>query len=55
MIIKWNELALQQFESAIEWIEMDSPANAEKVKRAILLKIDELQHHPKSIRPISTS
>jgi plasmid stabilization system protein ParE len=46
IVIKWNKLALQQFESAIEYIELDSPTNAEKVKCGILSKIDELQHHP---------
>ena len=35
IVIKWNKLALQQFESAIEFIELDSSFNAEKVKRSI--------------------
>ena len=51
IVIKWNKLALQQFESAIEYIELDSPSNAERVKRSILSMIDELQHHPEMHAP----
>ena len=51
MVIKWNKLALQQFELAIEYIELDSAANADKVKRSILSAIDEVQRYPEMYPP----
>ena len=40
LIIKWNNKAIKHFDEAIEYIQLSSPANAEKVKREILLAID---------------
>ena len=44
--ITWDTLAITQFLNAMAYIENDSPSNAEKVKRQILLKIDALLKHP---------
>ncbi len=49
--IKWNKRALKQFDQAIEYIEEDSPKNADKVKNDILSKISELADHPQSHHP----
>lgn len=46
LVIQWNRQALKQFDKAIAYIENDSPANAEKFKRDILFKIDDLLKHP---------
>jgi plasmid stabilization system protein ParE len=51
LIIKWNRRAMNQFDEAIEYIENDSLANAEKVKEEILLKIDSLSQHPEKYNP----
>ncbi len=40
--IKWNKKTLNQFDEAIEHIEIDSSDNAEKVKEEILLTINSL-------------
>jgi plasmid stabilization system protein ParE len=40
--IKWNRRALKQFDDAIEHIESETPAGAEKVRNDILLRIDSL-------------
>lgn len=49
--IKWNKKAINQLDEAIEHIEIESPDNAEKVKEAILLKIDSLLKHPEKYNP----
>ncbi len=49
--IKWNKKAINQPDEAIEHIEIESPDNAEKVKEAILLKIDSLLQHPEKYNP----
>lgn len=49
--IKWNIRALIQFEDSILFIEEDSPANAKKVQKDILLKINELMKQPESHQP----
>lgn len=49
--IKWNRKALQQFDDAIAYIETSSPTNAEKVKRSILTRIDELLKYPERYNP----
>jgi plasmid stabilization system protein ParE len=46
--IKWNKRALKQFDQAIEYIEEDSPKNADKVKKDILSRISALADHPQS-------
>lgn len=51
MVIKWNKTALKQLENAIDFIEEESPLNAEKVKKAILLKINSLLQHPEKCSP----
>jgi plasmid stabilization system protein ParE len=49
--IKWNNRALKQFDQAIEYIEEDSPKNAEKVKQDILSRISKLADRPESHHP----
>lgn len=49
--IKWNRRALKQLDELIEYIEDDSPSNAEKVKNDILLKINALLERPESYKP----
>jgi len=49
--IKWNKRALKQFDQAIEYIEEDSPRNADKVKKDILSRISKLANHPQSHHP----
>jgi plasmid stabilization system protein ParE len=49
--IKWNKKALLRFDNAINRIEQDSPQNAEKVKKEILLTIDSLLQHPEKFNP----
>lgn len=49
--IKWNKKAINQLDEAIEHIEIESNDNAEKVKDAILLKIDSLLKHPEKYNP----
>ena len=51
MVIKWNKTALKQLENSISFVEQESPANAEKVKISILLKIDSLLKHPEKYSP----
>jgi plasmid stabilization system protein ParE len=46
--IKWNKRALKQFDQAIEYIEEDSPKNADKVKKDILSRVSKLADHPQS-------
>lgn len=33
LIIKWNNKAIKHFDEAIEYIQLSSPANAEKSKK----------------------
>ena len=40
--ITWTRSALLQLRKSIEYIRLDSPQNAEKVKQTILQKIKEL-------------
>ena len=49
--IVWNESAVNQFESAIEYIHESSPQNAVKIKADILLLIDSLIKHPEKYPP----
>jgi plasmid stabilization system protein ParE len=51
LMIKWNKRAIQQLDDAIEYIEEDSPVNAEKVRKEILLKIDAIPQHPEKHNP----
>lgn len=44
--IKWNKRAIRQLDEAIAYIEQESLAGAEKVKKEILIKIDALQKRP---------
>lgn len=46
LTIKWNKRAITQFDEAIAYIESDSISNAEKVKRDILFKINDILKHP---------
>lgn len=40
--VSWDKVALVQFNKAIEYIAEDSVQNAEKVRKDILQKIEEL-------------
>ena len=51
LIIKWNNKAIKHFDEAIEYIQLSSPANAEKVKREILLAIDGLLEYTQKYNP----
>ncbi|MEP7237294.1 MAG: type II toxin-antitoxin system RelE/ParE family toxin [Ferruginibacter sp.] len=51
LIIKWNRAALNQLIKAIEYINDDSPQNAEKVKDDILSEITVLTAHPGKYPP----
>lgn len=51
LTIKWDKNAISQFLKAIEYIEEISPANAENVRRDILLLIDGLLTHPEKYHP----
>ncbi len=51
LVIQWNRRTIEQFDDAITYIENDSPANAEKSKRDILHKIDELLKYPEKYSP----
>lgn len=44
--IKWSKRAVQQLDEAIRYIERNSPLNAEKVRKELLLKIDALSANP---------
>ena len=54
LIIKWNRKAVKHLDEAIEYIQFSSPANAEKIRRKILLTIDGLLKYPQKYIPIST-
>jgi plasmid stabilization system protein ParE len=49
--ITWGKTALQQFNSAIEYINEDSVQNAEKVRIEILEKIERLTSHAEMYPP----
>ena len=49
--IKWNKLALQDYESAITFIRRISDQNAEKVNGDILTRIRSLAIHPEIYPP----
>lgn len=44
--IKWNKRSLKQLENIYEYINNDSPQNAEKVKNVIISKINKLSFNP---------
>ncbi len=46
LIIKWNKQAFSDLIKAIEYIENDSPQNAEKVKDDIFTSLNKLLKHP---------
>lgn len=46
MKISWDKQAVIQLSKAIGFIRKDSPQNAEKVKKEILQKIDDLLKFP---------
>ena len=49
--IVWNKSAINQFEKAINYIANDSAANAESVKKDVLLLIDSLIKYPERFPP----
>jgi plasmid stabilization system protein ParE len=49
--LRWDKMALQQFNKAIEYIAKDSIQNAEKVRIDILGKVENLQAHPERYAP----
>ena len=51
LIIKWNKRAFSELIKAIEYIENDSPQNAEKVKEDIFNSINKLLKHPDFFAP----
>lgn len=51
LTIKWNKRAINQLIKAKEYIEEDSPQNAEKVKSDILTEIAKLTTHPERYNP----
>jgi len=44
--VRWDRIATKNFESAIEYIRRDSVKNANKVKSAILLLLEDIGLHP---------
>ncbi len=48
LIIKWNRRALNELNTAIEYISKDSVQNGEKVKNKILDRINFIADHPES-------
>jgi plasmid stabilization system protein ParE len=44
--IIWDKQALNYFHESIRYIRQESPQNAEKVKREVLEKINELSKRP---------
>ena len=44
--IAWDKQALNYFREAIRYIRKDSPQNADKVKKEVIEKIDELSKRP---------
>lgn len=44
--IEWSAKALDQLKSALLFIHADSPANSEKVRRGIFLKLERAVQNP---------
>jgi plasmid stabilization system protein ParE len=44
--ISWSKIALRQFESAIKFIYLDSPVNAEKVSSDIIKQLSKAAKNP---------
>jgi len=49
--ITWDKQALHYFRDSIRFIRQDSPQNADKVKKEILEKINELSQRPEIHNP----
>jgi plasmid stabilization system protein ParE len=49
--ITWDKQALNHFRESIRYIRQDSPQNADKVKKEILEKINELSKRPEIHNP----
>jgi plasmid stabilization system protein ParE len=49
--ILWDKQALHYFRDAIQYIRKDSPQNADKVKKEVLEKINELSKRPEVHNP----
>ncbi len=49
--IAWDKDALHYFRDAIRYIRKDSPQNADKVKKEVLAKINELSKRPEVYNP----
>jgi plasmid stabilization system protein ParE len=49
--ISWDKQALHYFRDAIRYIREDSPQNADKVKKEVLEKINELSKRPEIHNP----
>ncbi len=49
--ISWDKQATVQFRKAINYIREDSPQNADKVKKEILEKINQLAQWPENNTP----
>jgi plasmid stabilization system protein ParE len=49
--ITWDRQALHYFRDAIRYIRQDSPQNADKVKKEVLEKINELSKRPEIYNP----
>lgn len=52
--ITWDKQALHYFRDSIRYIRLDSPQNADKVKKEVLEKISELSQRPEIHKPINT-
>ena len=44
--LRWNKVAINQFQALIEYIAQESPANAEKVAHEVLNQIERLRTYP---------
>ena len=49
--ILWDKQALHYFRDTIQYIRKESPQNADKVKKEVLEKINELSTHPEIHNP----
>jgi plasmid stabilization system protein ParE len=49
--IVWNKNASQYFKRAIQFIQIESPQNAEKVRMGIVKMIDDLSKNPEMHPP----
>ena len=49
--ISWDKQAIYYFSEAITYIRMTSPQNADKVKKKVLKKINELSQKPEAHPP----